>query len=736
MCDKSLTKLLQWISGVEDKLAGQDVVQEDIEDLRNQINGIKVSLSCPYIFHFHLLSIDIVWLNLFLRHLINFQQIKEGIEAHNRPVSSCLDQVRQVVITGSDVLSSDEVASLEKNGQSLKNRYHRASDRTDRLLKRLGGASDEFIKFKNEITSFSTWLDNSRRILEEKERSVSDLKKLHSSTNTTRDFISDVIAHQADLRFITMAAQKFVDESREYLQVLNDFRTSLPSRLPHKEPTASQDSPIRNEVTIVTAQYKDLLSRATNLSDRLSGVGSRQKDYNDSLDKAKAWLKEIEPKVHKVIAEPIAADPKLVEDQLTKAKALNNEFLANARLIDHAKSSVEALLRSLDGQLTPSEANQLDEPIRELEDKYRQLSNALAEKCQELDTALVQSQGVQDALDGLISWLNNVESLFKNIQRPASLYKDRLEEHQREQRMLQSDLDSHRPSLETITTSAHDLLINSSNARVAKRIESKLKDVQSRYEKLMDKSLRRGEFLDEIFQLLHEFTIETFKFDGWYSHMMEILDSRELSKLNVSEYETKMLQFMDKREDQRQNFENFIRDGKNLIGKKDITDTGPIRDKIKAIETQWRELNNILDEKQRLSKSRAEQLIAYEKLRDQVLDWLSRTENRVMRLQPVAVDHKKLKVQAEELKPIQKEYRDYGNTIDKVNDLGIVYDSLMKERGESPLRRRGSASPTKRNNIASPRTYIHPMTSFLLSKIIHLSIFIEHTVFIFKLVNM
>ncbi|XP_063975570.1 dystonin isoform X31 [Diachasmimorpha longicaudata] len=670
VCDETLIKLLQWISDVEDKLAHQDVVREDIEDLRNQINIMK--------------------------------QIKEDIEGHNRPVSSVLDQIRQVVITGSDVLSSDEVATLEKNGRSLKTRYDRAADRTERLLRRLAGARDELTKFKNEISSFSSWLDKARRVLEDKERSLSDLNRLSSSTDTTRDFISDVIAHQADLRFITMAAQKFVDESREYLQVLNDFRTSLPQRLSHKEPTASQDSPVRNEVTIVTAQYKDLLSRATNLSDRLSGVGGRQRDYHDSLEKAKEWLKEVEPRVLRVIAEPVAAEPKQVEEQLSTAKALNNELLANARLIDNAKSSLDSLLRSLDGQLTPSEASLLEEPVRILEDKYRQLSNALAEKCQELDTALVQSQGVQDALDSLVTWLNNVESQFKNMQRPASLNKDRLEEQQREQRMLQSDLDSHRPSVEAISASAQDLLINSSNARVAKRIEGKLKDVQSRYEKLMDKSLRRGEFLEEIAQALHDFFRETSQFDTWYSHMIEILESRELSKLDVSEYESKMAQLVDKREDQRGNFEDLIRNGKNLVGKKDITDAAHIRDKIKAVETQWRELNNLLDEKQRLSKSRAEQLGAYEKLRDQVLDWLTRTENRVTRLQPVAVDLDKLKTQTDELKPIQKEYRDYGNTIDKVNDLGIVYDSLLKERGDSPPRRRGSASPTKRTTITSP----------------------------------
>ncbi|XP_014475405.1 PREDICTED: dystonin isoform X27 [Dinoponera quadriceps] len=664
LCDETLSKLLQWISVVEDKLANQDTVKEDVEELRKQILVMK--------------------------------EIKEDLETHNRPVSSCLDQIRQVVLTGSNVLSSDEVSTLEKNGRSLKTRFDKALDRADKLVKRLTGARDELTKFKNELTTFSIWLEKARSVLEDKERSLSDLNKLSSSTDTTRDFISDVIAHQADLRFITMAAQKFVDESKEYLQVLNDFRTSLPQRLPHKEPTASQDSPVRAEVSTATAQYKDLLSRANLLSDRLSGVGGKQRDYHDSLEKVRAWLRDVEPKVHRVISEPVAAEPKQVEDQLSKAKALNNEFLANERLVDNAKHSVEALLHSLEGQLTINEARNLEEPVKALEDKYKQLSNALAEKCQELDTALVRSQGVQDALDGLVAWLNNVESQFKSLQRPASLQKDRLEEQQREQRLLQADLDSHRLSVETITANAQDLLLNSSNVRIAKRIESKLKDVQSRFEKLMDKSLRRGEFLDEIAQTLNEFLADVSRFESWYAHMMEVLDSRDLSKFDVSEYESKMAQLIDTREDQRGNFEDLVRNGKNLIAKKDITEAGAIRDKIKALESQWKELNNLLDEKQRLCKSRAEQHTAYEKLRDQVLDWLTRTENKVQGLEPVAVDLDKLKMQQEELKPVQKEYRDYGNTVDKINDLGIAYDSLMKERGESPTRRRGSTSPTKR----------------------------------------
>lgn len=57
-------------------------------------------------------------------------------------------------------------------------------------------------------------MESAYRTLEEKEAALSKLKNLPGQSEGVREFVSDVIAHQADLRFITMAAQKFVDESK------------------------------------------------------------------------------------------------------------------------------------------------------------------------------------------------------------------------------------------------------------------------------------------------------------------------------------------------------------------------------------------------------------------------------------------------------------------------------------------------------------------------------------------
>lgn len=71
------------------------------------------------------------------------------------------------------------------------------------------------------------WLEKARRSLDDRERSLATLNKMDASNESTREFVSDVIAHQADLRFITMAAQKFVDESKVlviYSSCGNDFK--------------------------------------------------------------------------------------------------------------------------------------------------------------------------------------------------------------------------------------------------------------------------------------------------------------------------------------------------------------------------------------------------------------------------------------------------------------------------------------------------------------------------------
>jgi len=86
--------------------------------------------------------------SIFYFVLLFFQQIREDVEHHSQTVGTCLDTVRQLVATGGEVLSAEEITSLEKNGKQLKTRYDRASDQSEKLLRKLTTASDELRKYK------------------------------------------------------------------------------------------------------------------------------------------------------------------------------------------------------------------------------------------------------------------------------------------------------------------------------------------------------------------------------------------------------------------------------------------------------------------------------------------------------------------------------------------------------------------------------------------------------------
>lgn len=59
-----------------------------------------------------------------------------------------VDQVKQVILSASNILSKNELSALDKNARSIKTRFTEVLDRTEGLLRRLIAARDELSKFK------------------------------------------------------------------------------------------------------------------------------------------------------------------------------------------------------------------------------------------------------------------------------------------------------------------------------------------------------------------------------------------------------------------------------------------------------------------------------------------------------------------------------------------------------------------------------------------------------------
>ena len=115
-----------------------------------------------------------------------------------------------------------------------------------------------------------------------------------------------------------------------------------------------------------------------------------------------------------------------------------------------------------------------------------------------------------------------VGEAFKNLDKPASLIRDRLDEQIRQLKALQADVDSHESGIQKMYQAAQEFVQSSKNVRESKKIESKVKEVQVKYQGLVKAVQTRGVFLDEISIGLGHFTGQVESFDDWYMEMIEV----------------------------------------------------------------------------------------------------------------------------------------------------------------------------------------------------------------------
>jgi hypothetical protein len=161
--------------------------------------------------------------------------------------------------------------------------------------------------------------------------------------------------------------------------------------------------------------------------------------------------------------------------------------------------------------------------------------------------------------------------------KPASLIRDRLDEQIREVKMLQADIDSHRPSIENMARAADDLL-RSGGSRVSKKVEGKLKDVLSRYEKLVQKLVERAVLLNDVSASLDSFNYSVSHFEQWFIEMFDLVETKLIGD-NASAVLDEILR---RKDEKKRDFDEMITSGKTLVSRKDVTDTTPAKDKIRV----------------------------------------------------------------------------------------------------------------------------------------------------------
>ena len=299
---------------------------------------------------------------------------------------------------------------------------------------------------------------------------------------------------------------------------------------------------------------------------------------------------------------------------------MNTEIIANGNLIDDAKQAANDLLASVgDSQLCREGRAIIEKIPAELQQRYDAIRVMVADRCADLDSALVACISVQDALDNITSWLNGTDNSLAQVMEPASLIRDRVDGKLRLLKVLRDDVLSYEPAIQKMRKSAQQFIKISSYATETGTVQ------------------HRNMVFNEISTTLEVFTKQVESFDIWYSDTIDFLELVELLQMDADESAQRIDDQM------KPHFDEIIRNGESLTNKEDTTDQGPCTRIVRDLEVNWKKLVVILGERRTSNRAGKQSLNASEAFRGQMNVWLAKMKQRVEELEPLAVDADMLK---------------------------------------------------------------------------------------------
>ncbi len=104
----------------------------------------------------------------------------------------------------------------------------------------------------------------------------------------------------------------------------------------------------------------------------------------------------------------------------------------------------------------------------------------------------------------------------------------------------------------------------------------------SRFDKTVEKVNARRALLDDVNRNLDVYLVHSHSFEEWFAEVEEVLDSADSSRLDGDALTSRMTEIARSRDQRTRDFDQMLKIGRELVNKKDVTDTQPVKDQMKV----------------------------------------------------------------------------------------------------------------------------------------------------------
>uniref|UniRef100_A0A8C5XAK2 Uncharacterized protein n=1 Tax=Malurus cyaneus samueli TaxID=2593467 RepID=A0A8C5XAK2_9PASS len=404
----------------------------------------------------------------------------------------------------------------------------------------------------------------------------------------------------------------------------------------HQDLMAGDDaSSLRSRLEKLNACWEAVLQKTEEREQQLQSTLQQAQGFHGEIEEFLLWLTRMESQLS--ASKPTGGLPETAREQLNAHMELYSQFKAKEEVYSQLLAKGRLMLLSRDDSGSGSKTEQ---SVALLEQKWCLVSTKMEERKAKLEEALALATDFQNSLQDFINWLTLAEQSL-NIAPPPSLILAAVLAQIDEHKVFANEVNAHRDRIIELDQTGNQLKFLSQKQDVV-LIKNLLVSVQSRWEKVVQRSVERGRALDDARKRAKQFHEAWKKLIDWLEDAENHLDSElEISndpdkiKLQLSKHK----EFQKTLGGKQPVYDTTIRTGRALKEKALLPDDtqkldnllGEVRDKWDTVCGKSVERQHKLEEALLFSGQFMDALQA-------LVDWLYKVEPQLAEDQPVHGD--------------------------------------------------------------------------------------------------
>ncbi|XP_055427778.1 dystonin isoform X18 [Bubalus kerabau] len=437
-----------------------------------------------------------------------------------------------------------------------------------------------------------------------------------------------------------------------------------------KRTTGDEVLIIQDKLEAIKARYQDITKQSTDVAKTLEQALQLARRLQSTHEGLCAWLDKVE--VELLSYETQVLKGEAASQAHARQKELKKEAKSHKALLDSLNEVSAALL-----ELVPWRAREgLERTVAEDNDRFRLVSDAVAQRVEAIDAALLRAQQFDQAADAELAWINETEKKLTSLG-DIRLEQDQTSAQLQVQKTFTMEILRHKDIIDELVKSGHKIMSTCSEEE-KQPMKKKLDTVLKNYDTICQVNSERYLQLERAQSLVSQFWETYEELWPWLTDTQRAIAQLPAPAL---EYET-----LRQQQEEHRQLRELIAEHKPHIDK--MNKTGPqllelspregfsIQEKYVAADTLYSQIKEDVRKRAVALDEAISQSTQFHDKIDQILESLERVVERLRQPPSISAEVEKIREQVSENK----------NVAVDMEKLQPLYETL-RQRGEEMIAR-------------------------------------------------